>query len=215
MNIKQGERMAPQLVSKKTIKKLGKIFQVPVPPETSWKDNVVYFYNDYIKPNLFALIIFAIVGIFLTIKYLLKQEKEEKKEKKRRKHKKKLAQYARQLQQENNTNLDAQNYNHIDVDAGINNNTDLVSTNSTYSSKSIDDDIYYRAGKRRMNLDYDDDDIEDRDEDEVSYYSLSKEYERLIRENDGTLTNGMIRDKIDQKRSRLTFDNLAKLVSGN
>ena len=59
-----------------------------------------------------------------------------------------------------------------------------------------------------------DDDKEDRPEDEISYYKMSKEYEQMLKDNNGRLPDGILRDAYEQKKSRTTFDELAKLVSG-
>jgi hypothetical protein len=76
-----------------------------------------------------------------------------------------------------------------------------------------DDDIYYRASDIEPNFDFDDE-IENRSDDEVSYYSLSKDYEKMMEENNGRLPEGILKDAYEQKKTRTTFDELAKLVSG-
>jgi|694.fasta_scaffold103803_4 hypothetical protein len=70
----------PAIVSEKTINKISKpidpIKQITI---VSWSDNLSGFYENYIKPNMFPLIIFILVGIFLFIKYVMKYDKDEKK----------------------------------------------------------------------------------------------------------------------------------------
>lgn len=268
MNI-QKERIAPRLVSKKTIHRLGKVFDMPTVNEPSWKDNLCIFYDNNIKPNLLALIILAIVVIFLTIKYLLKQDKDEREEIKsnrnRRKKeilRRKIIKYKQMMltnkmkQNElNNKKLLGQPINqHIiqPINQPINqpilqiepintnqigqfdhfnqpnqpnqpnqsNQFDQTSNTKSKAKKkkklheSFDEDIYYRASDVEPDIDSYDDEKEDRSDDEVSYYRMSKEYEQMIKENNGRLPDGILRDAYEQKKSRTTFDELAKLVGG-
>ena len=69
----------PQLVSSKILKQLGKTFKVPKIEQTKWTDSMSNFYEEYIRPNLFALIVFALLTIFLTIKYIIKNDRHKKK----------------------------------------------------------------------------------------------------------------------------------------
>jgi large-conductance mechanosensitive channel len=182
------DNIAPSLVSKKTIKKLEKIFLKAPILNPTWEENILFFYNDYIKPNLFALIVFFIIGIFLTIKYLLKLEKKERKKKRIKKSllKKILKDY------ENKSHLESKS-----------------------KSNEYDEDLYYRASdESSFDLTNNNDDIENRDPDEISFYSISKEHERLLKESDGLLPVGILNDAFEQKKSKMTFDELAKLVSG-
>ena len=70
----------PAIVSEKTINKISKpidpIKQITI---VSWSDNLSGFYENYIKPNMFPLVIFILVGIVLFIKYIMKYDKDEKK----------------------------------------------------------------------------------------------------------------------------------------
>jgi len=79
-------KIKPNLVSSKTIKRIDKLFSNIKNEEPTWGISMSMFYNDYIKPNLFALIILFVIVIFLTLKYLLKQDKKQKR-KKSKKHK--------------------------------------------------------------------------------------------------------------------------------
>lgn len=176
------ELSAPKLVSKKTIKSLEKIFQTPIVYEPTWKDNLLLFYNDNIRPNIFAIIIFAVIGIYLTIKYLLKQEKDDKRRRKMRK--KRVVTHSVK-------------------------NTDVAPVAKTVDDE---DDIYYRAMNNEPSLDLYNEDVEDRSEDEISYYSISKNYEKMIDDSDGILPVGILKDAHEQQKSRTTFDELAKFV---
>lgn len=190
-------RIKPNLVSHKMIKKIGKILHNPVKDEPTWRDNLNLFYNEYIRPNLFAIIVFFLVAVFLTIKYLLKQEKEEteiKHKKNRRKHK-------QQKKIEDDTEvIDFQMP--YDIKYDIKYHTNDVEYN--------DVDIYNNNNNRRIYAD----DEESIDEDEVSFYSLRKDHERALKNNDG-YSSMMMEDELNQKKTKMTFNELAKLVSGN
>lgn len=69
----------PQLVSNKILKQLGKTFKVTHVEHTQWSDSMGNFYEDYVRPNLFAIIVFVILTLFLTIRYVLKADETKKK----------------------------------------------------------------------------------------------------------------------------------------
>ena len=207
--------IAPRLVSKKTIKKLGKIFQKPIINEPTWRDNLLSFYTENIKPNLFAIIIFICIFVYLMIKYLLKKEKDEFVKKDKINKIKKII-LKKKLQKE------LENIQHIQniQNAQINEIEPIVkktkqNKKKKNKTKSLNDDIYYRAN----DIDIDSfDSFESQNEiedDNQSYYSLSKNYENILKQNDGSLPVGFLQDEYEQKKAKLTFDELAKLVSGN
>lgn len=66
----------PELINHKIIKQLNKLFIKSPAKDLVWENYLSNFYTNYIKPNLFALIIFIIVGIFLAIKYYIKQDQD-------------------------------------------------------------------------------------------------------------------------------------------
>jgi hypothetical protein len=131
-----------------------------------------------------------LIGLFLMLKYYNKQENEiiEKRERKRKNSK-----YRLKLRSEPSLeNISMKMYYHPD--------------SHKYNS---DHQLIYEPDRRIYA-----DDEENRDTDEISFSSLSKDYERLLAENDGTYSDMMVKDTINQKRARLTFDEMAKMVSG-
>jgi len=65
----------PNLISEKCVRKLDKILEnVKTTSVTSHMSNI---YNDYIKPNLFGILVVVFIGIFLLIMYIVKKYKEE------------------------------------------------------------------------------------------------------------------------------------------
>jgi len=72
------------ILSEKAIKHLDSFFEnVPVGGSTSMlsESSIAKIYNDYIEPNLFAIIIFVGIFIYLFIKYILKHNEKKKNKK--------------------------------------------------------------------------------------------------------------------------------------
>jgi hypothetical protein len=202
----------PFLVSNKTIKKLGRLFQVPVIKEKTWQEHLYIFYDDNIRPNLIAIIIFFILGVFLTIKYILKQQKDERNLLRKRKKniKRKLL---LKKQQNNYIQLDDTNISNItgNIDEDSN-NYDVIINTDIDTNKIIDDDIYYRASDHEFS-DFSDD-KENRSDDEFSYYGLSQKYSNIINNNDGSIPTNMLLDELADEKKKATFNNMAKYISG-
>lgn len=73
------ESLLPNLISEKAIKDIGNFYQIP-DTDTGVQDvihGMSYFYNQYVQPNLFPLLVILFLIIYLMIKYIIKQEKEE------------------------------------------------------------------------------------------------------------------------------------------
>ena len=178
----------PDLVSNKTFRKINKIFQEPVVNEPTWEDNLMLFYTDYIKPNLFPLIVLIILIIFLSIKYLLKENKEKRK----KKHK---------TNNEKTTNESKKDYTlsfgdtYESIIDEISNSSDNISNN----------DVYYNNRQP-----YDDN---NNDDDNESFYSISKDYNQLLKDNNGQYSDQMLKDTLNEKSTKMSFDELARMVS--
>jgi uncharacterized membrane protein len=72
----------PNLISKKTIKDIESMLNLPDLYKNDNKlnvNNIGSFYDNYILPNLFPIIVIFILVIYLSIKYVLKNKKEAKK----------------------------------------------------------------------------------------------------------------------------------------
>lgn len=87
----------PNLIDNKTIRDIESRLALPYDDEGNRVLNGLgSFYNDYIVPNMFPLIVIFLLIIYLTIKYVLKKDREEKeeqdeeKERKRNRVKKKM-----------------------------------------------------------------------------------------------------------------------------
>lgn len=69
----------PNLISKRTLEDIESYLNVPYKDEENKVINGLgAFYNNYISPNLFPIIVISLLIIYLTIKYILKKDREEK-----------------------------------------------------------------------------------------------------------------------------------------
>jgi len=71
----------PELVSSKIINNINKMFGEYKGVNT-WQDNMGHFYTNYIQPNLFPIIIFVLLAVYLTMRYMLKETKKKVKKRK-------------------------------------------------------------------------------------------------------------------------------------
>lgn len=70
----------PELISNKIIKKLDNELNVDFVHQPKLTDNISSFYTNFIKPNMFPILIFILFAAFLLLKYAIKQDKKQKKE---------------------------------------------------------------------------------------------------------------------------------------
>jgi len=67
----------PNLISSKTFKHIDKLTNTNTTYNIG-SNSLWFFYNDYIKPNLFPLLVFVIISVFLTLRYMIKKNKKKK-----------------------------------------------------------------------------------------------------------------------------------------
>ena len=70
-------KTTPNLVSKKTLKGMEQILAKDPVKEIGISDNFGNFYNNYISPNTFVLMLFIIFCLFLFYRYTIKQANNE------------------------------------------------------------------------------------------------------------------------------------------
>jgi len=70
------------LVDADFVDKINDIQVKNIQVRPDWYTNLGQFYNDYIQPNLFALIAFIVISIFLIFRYFIKKDKKKRKLKK-------------------------------------------------------------------------------------------------------------------------------------
>lgn len=69
----------PNLISKRTLEDIDSYLNVPYKDsENKVINGLGAFYNNYISPNLFPIIVISLLVIYLSIKYVLKKDREEK-----------------------------------------------------------------------------------------------------------------------------------------
>jgi len=70
----------PDLVSNKTIKDIEFKLDITSADENGNRvlNGIGTFYNDYILPNMFPIIVILLLAIYLTIKYVIKRDREDK-----------------------------------------------------------------------------------------------------------------------------------------
>jgi hypothetical protein len=172
----------PQLVSNKILEQLGKKFKTKNIEQTQWTDSMGNFYEDYISPNLFAIIIFMIMILFLTIRYVLTAEQKKKKAT--------IRKLSKKIRYKTPS---------FDLDLPVyNNNVD------TYEDSVYDGSIYPEYMLK--------DELVDTGNGQL--YKLQKEYEYNLENNDGSMSNEMMKDIYNKKTSKFFFDEMSRLVSG-
>jgi len=62
----------PNIINEKTIKKLDELLSKTSQP-TTITDHMTTIFEDYIRPNLLAILVAVAITIFLSIRYLIKQ----------------------------------------------------------------------------------------------------------------------------------------------
>ena len=74
----------PELVSSKLLHNMEKIFgnYTNNITDNTWQNNMGHFYTNYVQPNLFPIIVIALMAIYLAIRYILKENKTKRKKKK-------------------------------------------------------------------------------------------------------------------------------------
>lgn len=64
---------SPNLLNEKALKNLNIFLEENTIEVKSTGDHIITLYKEYVRPNIFALLIFLIVGLFLFIRYLIKK----------------------------------------------------------------------------------------------------------------------------------------------
>lgn len=175
----------PQLVSNKILKQLGKTFKVTNVEQTQWSNSMGNFYEDYVQPNLFAIIVFVLLTLFLTIRYALKIDENKKKAKIR-----KLSKKIHYKSHRNNFESDLPIYN--DMGSKY---TESVYDGSIYPEYMLRDELVENENSKQL-------------------YDLQREYEYNIENNDGSMSEQMLKDAYQSRTSKFLFDEMSRVVAG-
>jgi hypothetical protein len=179
----------PNLINEKALKSINKILDTStIQNQETTGEHLYKLYDNYVKPNMFGLLVIVIVSLFLFIRYIIKK-------------------YNQSVQIDNEIENDFEQSD-SDNDNKKNNFADsdkftLGSTNS--SIKNI---------KKKDN---DDDDVnKDTDKDSVNdgsrFTELNEEYNKAVRENIGQMSEEMIKDIYKKKKDKLSFDELTRII---
>ena len=169
------------LVNDDIIEKIKNVQTPSIHIRPNWYTNLGQFYKDYIQPNIFAIVVIILLGIFLIIRYVIKKEKKKEKLKKSIKLAKKLREISNKEEQPKD---DDNNYLDQYVDEILENN-----------------DEYFN-----------DDEVEENN-DVASLEKINKYFDDI--EQSGLVSKEFLNDEKENQMKKLSFDELAKLVSGN
>lgn len=183
-------KIKPNLVSSRTLKRINKIFSNPIKEEPTWGYNMGLVYSDYIRPNLFPLIVLFIITVFLSIRYLLKKEKDNRV--KQNKHKSNKKKYYSKQKNKKQYKIDYGDY-----------------TDDSYIPKMYGDEKY-EDNIRKLQPIFD---TEDEENDEMSIYGMQRKYRKEI-ESSGDMSDEMINELMETKSSKISFDEIARIVAG-
>jgi len=102
----------PSLISSKMLKDINKHLEFSASDGPTWGQSVGGFYENYIKPNIFPIVIFAVFAIFLLIRYLIKKDKDKDKNKykknKKNKHRTVLREHEHEHEYEHSDNYNTE-----------------------------------------------------------------------------------------------------------
>lgn len=175
----------PSLINDKTIKYINKLMQYGGQTEPAWHENLGNFYVNYLQPNIFAIIIFVLIIIFLFIKYVIKNDHDYKNKKnKKNKHRK----------DKNKSDNKKENVEQFG-DNGLINELEPI-------NKIVYEDI---------NDENNDENIDE--DDELSIEKLEDEYNEA--KSEWNMSEQMLRDLYETRSSKACFDEMAKMVIGN
>ena len=180
------------LISDKSLKSVEKIFKknkINIHKHINWQENLYHFYSEYIQPNLFPLIIFILIALFLSIRYILKKEKE-------------TYNIIRKLKQKEHSQHPSYQQ-HIDP---------FADTTKPYVDSEIENysnDLHFddenNDSQLNNNNNYDNDDVD------ISM--IQDHYDRL--KQTGELNDVMIDEYKKKDISKLEFNEIARLLTGN
>jgi hypothetical protein len=197
----------PNLINSKTIKQIDKVFNNIKKSEPTWNENMKLFYKKYVSHNIFAILVLFLLVIYLTMRYVIKTNKIKKtkfrKRKKRKKHKK--------TRSDERFNI---KYNDDYLPIHINDNNDDNDDSNINNILDVDD-VSYVDDEYSINLEEESEVVEDDNNNDVnSVYDLDMAHRRAIENNDGTYSDQSIHDMYDAKRSKMSFDELSRVITG-
>lgn len=196
------DTLLPNLISKKTVKDINKMFQnggfqkgSELVKCSDWSTNLIDFYFKYINHNLFPIIVISSLFIFLIIKYILKKERDNQETIEI------LNDINHKRKQKRNNHIDIQRYQETQR------TDDYVFPEQIYELPAIQMTDTYND--EQQNTYYDQ---FQNGESHNNLGNIEKQYDYLRRQ--GQMSNEMINDYKQNDISRMAFDELSRVIVG-
>lgn len=179
----------PNLINKNALETINKILNNNINQEIPTGEHLFQIYNEYIKPNLFALLIIIIISLFLFIRYVIKQHNENK---------------------EQNLNEDIEEISNIDNEIKKSHKNKKKKTkNKNINNENITDSIDDEYNNQENDFNFDSD---DNSECKSRFEELNEEYNKAVIENAGIMSEEMIKDIYKKKKDKYSFNELTKII---
>jgi hypothetical protein len=174
------------LVDADFVNKINGIQVKNIQVRPNWYTNLGQFYTDYIQPNLFALIAFIILSIFLIFRYFIKKDK-------KKQHLKKTLK--RVLNNEQSKSEHKYELSEKEEDDYLDKYIDNLMENEEY------------------NFGEENDEFQKNNDDDNQINKILKYYDDL--EKSGITSSQYIEKEKENDIKKINFDHLAKLISGS
>jgi hypothetical protein len=174
----------PNLINEKALKAINKILDNSAIPEPTTGEHLFKLYDEYIKPNIFGILIIVIISIYLFIRYIIKQYNE------------------------NEAQIDTEIESEITDESENNKNKQKKQNKQQY--KKIQQQI--SSSDDQFTLTSNHDEESSKEMRELGLEELNEEYNRAVRENDSQMSEQMLKDIYKKKKDKFSFDELTRLI---
>lgn len=183
-NIFSGSK--PNLINENVLKtiELEITSNVNIPETTG--EHLVKLYDKYIKHNLFAIMVILFIIIFLSIRYAIKKYNDKNNTSIEDNNKMNLNELESEIKNlENTINSDDIVNNQFDDDQFNNDNlsSEIITEEENFTNEQLD-----------------------------KYTLLNEEYDKMVKENNGLMSEQMMKDMYKKKLDKFSFDELTKII---
>jgi hypothetical protein len=179
----------PNLINEKALKSISKILdESTIYNQPTTGENLLKLYENYIKPNMFGLLVIVIISIFLFIRYIIKKYNE-----------------STDIEIDLNEEVSQNNQKKEN-----NKNIENVENNAYKNNKS--DDEFTLDGCETETNENKENKEKSLDNGESRFTELNEEYNRTVKENMGLMSEQAIKDIYKKKKDKLTFDELTRII---
>ena len=174
----------PNLINEKALKSINKILDnSTIQNQITTGEHLYKLYDDYIKPNLFALLVIVVISLFLFIRYIIKKYNE-------------------------SVNINNEIESVQDDDDDIKKKENNFSDSDKFTLGSTDQSTKNIKNKDDENTNKD----TDTENNGSLFTELNEEYNKAVRENIGEMSEEMIKDIYKKKKEKLSFDELTRIM---